>query len=124
MPERMERLKKLIKNEICAILSEDINDPRIKHVTVTDVDLSKDLRNAVVRYVIEDEKTDREDVARGLRSAGGFIRGELAERISMKYMPRVIFRLDGSEDKDEGIDRLFDMIAREREGANDGEEGE
>ena len=125
MLERMDRVKKLIKNEVCAILSEDINDPRIQHVTVTDVEVSRDLKNATILYVVEDEETNKKEVAKGLKSASGFVRGELAERISMKFIPRVIFRLDIRKEREESVDRLFDRIAEEHgESSDEMSEGE
>ena len=90
MIDRMDRLSKMILREVSVILEEEINDPRVRHVTISKVELARDLRSAKIFYTLPPEETEKEEVAKGLRSASGFIRGELARRVVMKFSPRIV----------------------------------
>ncbi|MFH1878155.1 MAG: 30S ribosome-binding factor RbfA [Candidatus Omnitrophota bacterium] len=113
MIERMKRVSEFIKREVALILEVDINDPRVKHVTITEVKVTKDLKLAKVFYVISGFEDQSEEIARGLKSAGGFIRKELAERMSMKYIPMISFAEDKIYKRNESVDRLFEKIEAE-----------
>ncbi|MGB2600876.1 MAG: 30S ribosome-binding factor RbfA [Candidatus Omnitrophota bacterium] len=123
----MDRLQKMVEREISVILQEDIEDPRVSHVTITRVEMTRDLRLAKVFYVTDSEEFTSEEVAKGLKSSGGFVRKELAERITLKYIPRILFREDKETKREESMDRLFSKIEEElgietdeTEGTSDG----
>ena len=113
MIDRLDRVKEKIKREVSVILQEDIDDPRVRHVTITRVELTRDLKIAWIYYIPDPEESDPQETARGLRSAGGFIRHELAARIDMKFTPKVSFREDKEEERKESIDKLFEKIEEE-----------
>lgn len=119
---RLERVSKLLNREISVILQEEINDPRVRGVSVTRVEPTKDLKLAKVFYVTLSDDSDP-DVAKGLESVSKFIRAELAKRISMKYVPEISFREDLTEKRMQEVDRLFEVVEKEHE-ADNGEEGE
>ena len=109
----MDRVAEMIKREVSIILQGEINDPRVEHVTVTRVEVTRDLRLAKVFYLISAGENKKEDIKKGLNSASSFIRGELAERVSMKFTPRISFREDVTEEKEESIEDIFGKIERE-----------
>ena len=116
MIDRMDRISEMIKRKVSFVLGTQIDDPRIAHVTVTRVEVTRDLMLAKVFYALsgdEDEK-EKKAIAKGLKSAGGFIRGELAKKVSMKFTPRISFREDLREERKESIDDIFDRIEKER----------
>ena len=113
MIDRMDRLSKMILREVSVILEEEINDPRVRHVTISKVELARDLRSAKIFYTLPPEETEKEEVAKGLRSASGFIRGELARRVVMKFSPRITFIEDLEEERKESLDEIFGQISRE-----------
>ncbi|MBU0683688.1 MAG: 30S ribosome-binding factor RbfA [Candidatus Omnitrophica bacterium] len=94
MSGRMNKVSETIKRHVSFILQEEISDPRIGYVTVTRVEVSKDLRLAKVFYVTLDEMADKHEVLKGLKSAADFVRGELAKRMSIKFIPKLSFRED------------------------------
>ncbi len=122
MIDRMDRVRKMILREVSGILQSDIGDPRVKHVTITRVEVTRDLRMARIYYTLP-ENSDKEEVAKGLKSSGSFIRKELAERVSLKYIPHVSFREDREKERQESIDRLFGKIEEELGIEPEGEEG-
>lgn len=113
MIDRMDRVCEGLKREIMAILQDQINDPRVRHVTIMRVEVARDLKQAKVFYLIAEEEIGKEEVAKGLHRASGFIRGQLAERLSMKFIPSISFREDREKEKEEAVDRLFEKIEEE-----------
>ncbi len=110
---RVDRVRQLIHEEISRILQLEIKDPRVTLVTVTDVNLTVDLRDAKVFVASLDKTVDREDLLEGLKRATGFIRGELGRRLKLKYIPHIEFIVDDSYDKQERILHLIDQIHTE-----------
>jgi ribosome-binding factor A len=112
----------MMLREVSEILQSDIGDPRVKHVTITRVEVARDLRMATIYYTLPEE-SNKEEVAKGLKSSGGFIRKVLAERVALKYIPHVSFKEDKAEERQETIDRLFDRIEEELGVEPEGGEG-
>ena len=79
MIDRMERLSALIKREISVILTGEINDPRIHHITIGRVEITRDLRIAKIYYTTTVEEDRKGEMTKGLTSAGSYIRKALAE---------------------------------------------
>ena len=111
--KRAERVADQIRMEVADILARKIKDPRVGFITVTDVDLSPDLRVARV-YVSSLHDGEQKDLAlEGLINAVGFIRGELGRRLELRYTPELIFCQDGSRQQGTRIDQLLDSLHRD-----------
>jgi len=107
--KRSQRLSILLREEIADIIMRKVKDPRLGFVTVTDVELSEDLKTArVFVSVLKDE--DKETTLEILNSAKGLIRGEISKRIRVKFIPTVEFRIDKSIEYGEKVDRLLKEI--------------
>lgn len=121
--QRAERVKHLIQQEISQILQLDIKDPRVKLVTVTDVKLTPDLREAKVMFSSLSETAEQDALLTGLKRASGYIRGELGRRLKLKHIPQLEFIVDDSYDQQARILNLLDQIHEEiEEAANEPEE--
>ncbi len=105
-----------MKQEIADILMRKIKDPRIGFVTVTDVEVADDLRNAKVFVSVYGG--DKEDSLKGLKSAAPYIRSELGKRMRMRFMPELLFRFDGTVEQGAHIMELLRTI-EEKEGKKD-----
>jgi ribosome-binding factor A len=86
-----------VREEIMQIIRRDLKDPRIGFVSITEVQMSPDLRSARVRVsVLGDEGAQKATLA-GLRSARGLIRHELGRRLeNLKFTPDLRFEIDPS----------------------------
>lgn len=104
--KRANRVGVLIKEEICRLILRSVKDPRIGFVTVTRVRVSDDLRHA--RIYIAAAKGGEALI--GLKSAAGFLRGELGRRIALRYAPELLFFLDESLEEDLHLAELFRKI--------------
>ena len=108
--KRADRVADQIRMEVADILMRKIKDPRVHSVTVTDVELTGDLRIAHV-FVTTMEKDEAErEVFAGLANAAGFVRAELGRRLTLRYLPEVIFKKDVSGLRGDRILQLLDGL--------------
>jgi|ERR1700690_3130368 len=110
--KRSVRVGDQMKQEIADILMRKIKDPRIGFVTVTDVELSDDLRNAKVFVSILGG--DKEETFKGLKSASAFIRSELGRRMTMRSVPEILFRFDATVEQGAHIMELLHEIEKKQ----------
>ncbi len=118
MSFRPERLAEAIKKEISELLREELKDPRIGFVSITSVEVSKDLRCASVYASVFGEPAQQKASIDALQKAQGFIRGELGRRIRLRYTPEITFKLDQSISRGSRIIALMEEI-REKGGGQD-----
>ena len=111
---RSEKVKVQLKRELSRILREDLKDPRIGFVTVTRIDLTGDLRYAKVYFSVLGDDINQESNVEGIQSAQGFIRKMIGERLKLKYVPELSFRLDKSIEYSMKLEKTFDRIKNER----------
>jgi ribosome-binding factor A len=102
-----------MKHEIADILMRKIKDPRIGFVTVTDVEVADDLRNAKVFVSVYGG--DKEETLKGLKSATAFIRLELGRRMRMRFIPELLFRFDATVERGAHIMELLHEIEEDKE---------
>ena len=93
---RIGRINEEIQRELSDLL-RTLKDPRVQKtmVSVTRVDTTSDLRYAKVYVSVYDKDLSKE-VFKGLKSSGGFLRHELAERLSLRYTPELVWEEDKS----------------------------
>jgi ribosome-binding factor A len=111
MSVRLARLRELFKQEISTILQREMKDPRIGFVSVTDVELSHDLRHAKVFVSILGDEGAKAKTMAALISAQGFIRTELGRRIRLRYIPQVHVKLDESIERGVRVQHLLRRVA-------------
>ena len=112
---RIEKLQELIKQEVSKMLLYDIKDPRIGFVTVTEIEMTGDLREAKIYVSIMGNDEQIKNSMEGLQSALGFIRREIGKRIRLRFTPEISFAPDKSLDYSEHIQKLLLKIERERD---------
>jgi ribosome-binding factor A len=115
---RPRRVAELIKKEVSnMLLKDEIKDPRIGFTTITDVEVSGDLRHAKIFVSVLDakDKADKEDTMEGLNSAIGYIRTELGQRIHLRHTPEILFRYDNSIERGTRIFEILEDLKEEDE---------
>jgi ribosome-binding factor A len=105
--KRADRVADLILQELAEVLVRKAKDPRLDGITLTEVDVSADLRHATVYYSLLGDSEKRDEAARGLESAKGFVKRELGKRLKLRRIPEVEFRFDGSLEYGSRIERLL-----------------
>ncbi|GAB6137609.1 30S ribosome-binding factor RbfA [Halanaerobaculum tunisiense] len=111
---RQQRVASLIQEEVSDLLQREMKDPRIGFVSVTDVEVSGDLRHAKIFVSILGDD-DKEETMEALQSAEGFVRTEIGQRIRLRHTPEVIFRYDDSIERGARIFEILEDIDEEPE---------
>ena len=90
---RAERLSDLIRTEISGIIRDHVKDPRLKGITIINVELSKDIKNASIFYSLLNSfnSIDPNEIIEGFSKAKPFIRRSLGARLSIKRIPDLKF---------------------------------
>ena len=104
---RSDRVGVLIQKVLSEILKKDIGDPRLKTATITEVEVSLDLKRAKVYFATSGGKQKKKAAIDGFNSAFGFIKRTLAQELDLKYMPDLKFFYDESLDYGSHIDELI-----------------
>lgn len=95
---RLDRVRNLLRQAVSEIIGR-IKDPRVGFVTVTDTEISPDLRHAKIYVSILGSEEERQSALVGLTSARGFVRRELHSAISLRHIPELSFFLDSTLDR-------------------------
>ena len=111
---RQQRVAGTIFEELTVMLAGELRDPRISLVNVTDVHVSKDLRNVRVFVSHDDETVSRRELLQALHSATPYMRTQLAKRLALRVAPELLFSYDDSPEKAARVDALLQQIAAER----------
>lgn len=116
MTHKIERIKKLIKNEILRIISQhELKDPRIPSIiTITKITLSQDLHYCHIYFSFYGEQNNKNKAVIGLNSASGYLQKNIAERLKLKYTPKIEFRYDENEEKAYKVDQLLNNLSKQR----------
>ena len=120
---RQEKVSEQIHQEIMHLLQIRIRDPRLLDVTVTAVEITPDLKSAVVYITRLGDRQAGLEALQGIQHAAGFIRRELAQHLQMRFMPELRFELDESWFRGARIDELLENLPPPAPDAEDGEGG-
>lgn len=112
---RSRRVGELIQRELATMLSRDVKDPRLVFVSITAVDVTRDLGMAKIFYTIinaesgtKEQSEDKDKVREALDKASGFLRYELGQRIKLRVVPHLEFRYDDSVLRGSQLTQLID----------------
>jgi len=114
--KRAMRVADQIRMEVAEIIMRKTKDPRVSDVTVTDVELTNDLRLARVYVTTLQDGQAEADALEGLAKASGFIRAELGRRLHLRYTPGLIFQKDLSGPQGDRIRSLLEQVQAEAQG--------
>lgn len=123
---RVSRVAELIKREVSQMLLHGIKDDRVGAgmVSVTDVDVSGDLQHAKIFVSIYGTEKAKAETMAGLKSATGYVRSELGQRIRLRRTPEVMFLEDRSIERGNRVLSLLNQLNHDRKPDNLAEEDE
>ena len=99
-----------------------MKDPSIGFATITDAEVSNDLRHVKIYVSVYGDDEAKEQTLAGLTAARGFVRSELGRTIRLRYTPEVEFRLDGSIEHGARINQIINEISAESKRAENKED--
>lgn len=105
------RMTEQLRREIAWTIANRLSDPRVPGlVTVMEIKLAPDTRNATIFVSIPDDDGRREQALQALNRAAAFIQRTVASRVSLKNFPRLVFKIDTSIDHGEHINNLLEQV--------------
>ena len=110
---RPERVAEFLRQEIAQIVGYELDDPRVAMVTVTDVRVSEDLRDARVFVTVQGDDREHELALRALRNAAPYVRRQLSFSLNLRHTPELHFVRDRAEEQAERVDLLLETIGRD-----------
>ena len=105
---RRARIADQIQRELAEVVRLELRDPRVGLVTLTGVELSRDQSHAKVFFTALGAESAARDAAEGLQRAAGFLRTQLAHRLTTRKVPVLHFEFDESVERGVRLSRLID----------------
>ena len=112
---RPERLAESLKVEIAEVVGFELVDPRVEMVTVTDVEVADDLRDAKVYVLIPGSEDDIKKALKTLQHASTFIRQQVAMNLDMRHAPHVHFVRDTAEENAARVSEILNKLEIKKE---------
>lgn len=107
---RQEKVTEALKREVSLIIHDELKDPRIGFVTVTKVEVTRDLREAKIFFTVLGKDEDYKKTKDALDSSLGFIRRLIAQRIRLRFVPQLMFKEDRSSEYSIRIQEVLEEI--------------
>jgi len=115
MTRRTERLGALFRQELSELLRRELRDPRLSQlITITRVEVTPDLQYARVYVSVLGEPEEKREAMAALKGASAYLRHLLGQRLVLRRIPVLQFRLDESLEQGDRLLRLIDRLSRER----------
>jgi ribosome-binding factor A len=107
---RQKRVADRLQQEISQLIQQEMNDPRLALVTVTRVNIDRELEYANVFVSTVGDDARRKEVMQVLKNATGYIRREVSHRVQLRRSPELIFHWDPAPEKAEQVAQLLDEL--------------
>lgn len=107
---RPERLAESLKEEIAEVVGFELDDPRLETVVVTDVEVSKDLRDAKVYVLVRGDESEIRTALKTLKNAASFVRQQVAMDLDLRHAPHLHFVRDTAEENAGRVGELLEGI--------------
>ena len=109
--QRVHRISSVIRKEIAKIIQNDINDQRIKDVIITDVEMSKDLKNTRIFFIVFNNKEKRDEeiklITKTINASKLFFKKQLSKNSNLRSVPNLRFIYDETESKAYELEQLI-----------------
>lgn len=110
---RPERIADTLREEITQIVGYELEDPRLTMVTVTDVRVAENLRDASVYVTIHGDEDEHRQALKALEHAAPYVRKQLGFSLNLRHTPVLHFVRDTVEEKAERVDAILEEIRKE-----------
>lgn len=119
---RSERVSELLHRLVSDVVRNEVHDPRVSLVTITDLHLSRDLGVAKIYFTSLDDDADLDEIAIVLQKAGGFIRNKVGREISLRTTPELRFFKDNVALRGRAMSELINNAVAQDEARHDNED--
>ncbi len=115
---RPERVGEQIHQEVSRMLMFNIKDPRVALVTITGVDVSRDISSARIYFSVNGDDSDRKEAEKGLKSIAPYMRRQLGKIMQLRFVPAIKFKYDESIAYGQKIDALLHQVQDDLDGSS------
>ncbi len=112
---RPERLAESLKEEIAEVVGFELEDPRVQAVTVTDVKVTDDLRDAKVYVVVNGSEDEIKKALTALQHAAVYVRQQVTMNLSLRHAPHLFFVRDTAEENAARVGQIIDDLTAKGE---------
>lgn len=112
---RPQKVAEALKKKISEIIQNELRDPRIGFVTVTEVKVSADLKHVKVYFTVMGSDKTKKDATVGLGRAAGFVRRIIADQMQFRMVPEISFEYDETYEYGQRIETLLNRIQKEED---------
>jgi ribosome-binding factor A len=112
---RPERLAEALREQITEIVGYEMDDPRLQAVTVTDVRVSENMRDAKVFVVVQGDESEIRAAFKALQNAATFVRQQVALSLDLRHAPHINFMRDTVEENAVRVDNLIQHLTQKGE---------
>jgi ribosome-binding factor A len=114
-PQRTDKLNSLLQEVISEVIRDEVKNPHVNEfVSVTKVEITKDLRHAKVFVSVIGDKIAKETTVIALQQAAGFIAVNSSKKMVIRHFPELHFKLDDTVEKQMRIDTILENLEKER----------
>ena len=107
---RAEKVADMLREEIAQIVVYELEDPRVTMVTVTDVRVSENLRDARVYVIVDGDEAEIKEALVALRHAAPYVRKQVGFSLNLRHTPEIHFVRDTIEEQGARVDQLLAEI--------------
>jgi len=108
---RVQKMASLLRSELARLLITEVSDPRLQHLAITEVEVTRDLREAKV-FFDGGQGADPKEIKRGLSKAVSFLRRRLGQNLELKHVPELKFQADGHGDNLKHLFQVMDDVKK------------
>jgi ribosome-binding factor A len=113
MIKRPERMAEALREEIAEVVGFELEDPRVEAVTVTDVKVSDDLRDAKVYVLVAGSEDEVKKALNALQHAAVYVRQQVSMNLSLRFVPHIHFVRDTAEENAARVGQILqDLTAK------------
>ncbi len=112
---RPEKLAEVLREEIAEVVGFELEDPRVQGVTVTDVKVSDDLRDAKVYVLIAEDEANTKKALATLQRAAVYVRQQVTLNLGLRHAPHLYFVRDTAEENAAKVGRILDELTAKGE---------
>jgi ribosome-binding factor A len=121
---RAQRIADRIRDDLSEILLQEVSDPRLDGVSITDVKVDRELGFADIYFSAIEGSSRAAEIQAGFEHSQGFLRRSLAQRIELRVFPRLRFHWDPTYERAERIERIIASLHADETVQPDGPRGE
>jgi len=110
---KQKKVAEALREAVSSVVLFEMNDPRLGFVTITQVEVSRDLRSAKVKFSTMGQAPDRSKAVHCLQHASGHIREQIGKRLRMRHVPTLRFELDESIQRGMEVRQLIEEARRQ-----------